>query len=86
MVARKKYVAVDVHFSKDGEMKPTVIYWENPDGTVTKYQIDGIVGKPQKMKSAAGGYGTRYLVQIGDNRRLLFLEKDKFFLQIEKES
>ena len=73
------------YLPKDGEMKPTVIYWENPDGTVTKYQIDGIVGKPQKMKSAAGGYGTRYLVQIGDNRRLLFLEKDKFFLQIEKD-
>ena len=47
--------------------------------------IDGVVGKPWKTKSEAGGYGTRYLVQIGDNRRLLFLEKDKFFLQIEKE-
>ena len=85
MIARKKYVAVDVHYTKDGIMNPIMIYWENPDGTETKYKIDRIVGNPQKMKSAAGGYGTRFLVQIGENRRLLFLEKDKWFLQIEKD-
>ena len=28
---KKRYVAVDAHWTKDGVMTPTAIYWVNPD-------------------------------------------------------
>ena len=82
---KKRYVAVDAHWTKDGVMTPTAIYWVNPDGSEKRYEIDDIVGTPTKMNSMAGGYGKRYKIIISGNMRELFLEKDKWFLVSEKE-
>ena len=82
---KKRYVAVDAHWTIDGNMTPTAIYWINSDGSEKRYVIEDIVGTPTKMKSIAGGYGKRYLIIINNSRRELFLEKDKWFLVSEKD-
>ena len=82
---RKKYVDVDVRWKKDGLILPTAIIWESEEGT-ERYEITKVLSGPLSRASAAGGVGKRYEIQIGRSRRYLFLEKDKWFLRIEKDS
>ena len=47
-------------------------------------EITKIISGPMSMKSLAGGVGRRYEILIGNNKRYLFREKDKWFIESEK--
>ncbi len=79
----KRYLDVEVRWTKEGNIIPTAIIWETADGT-ERFEITKILSGPRSMASKAGGVGKRYEVQIGRSKRNLFLEKDKWFVESDK--
>lgn len=79
----KRYVDVDVRWKKDGTIVPNMLYWETENGT-EKFEIEQILSGPRSMASTAGGVGKRYQVLIKKNKRNLFLEKDRWFIETMK--
>ena len=79
----KKYVDVDVRWTKSGEMIPSAIFWETEQG-IERFEIARILSGPRTMASSAGGVGKRYEVVIRRSRRYLFLEKDRWFIESAK--
>ena len=79
----KKYLDVEVRWTKEGNIIPTAIIWETADG-MERFEITKILSGPRSMASKAGGVGKRYEVQIGRSKRNLFLEKDKWFVESDK--
>lgn len=79
----KRYLDVEVRWTKEGNIIPTAIIWETADGT-ERFEIAKILSGPRSMASKAGGVGKRYEVQIGRSKRNLFLEKDKWFVESDK--
>lgn len=73
----KKYIDIVVRENKDGEILPVYLIWE--DGH--PYEVQSILSKERK-NSEAGGGGICYLCMIDGKRRNLYLEKNKWFLEI----
>ena len=80
---KKKYVDVEVLWTKEGSIIPDAIIWESAQGK-ERYEITKIISGPITMKSLAGGVGKRYEILIGKSKRYLFREKDKWFIESEK--
>ena len=80
---RKKYVDVDIRWTKDGGVIPSAILWETENG-IERFEIERILSGPRTMASSAGGVGKRYEVVIHRSRRYLFLEKDRWFIESAK--
>lgn len=59
---------MDVYWSREGDIKPRVVIWE--DGT--KYNVDRILDVRQAASLKAGGCGIRYTVRICGRERLFF--------------
>ena len=76
---QKTYVCVDARFEIDGSIVPNTIYWE--DGKVFKIDKITKIGPAASMK--AGGAGIRYTCIISNKQTYLFLEKDKWFVEVE---
>lgn len=81
---RKVYVDVDVHWKKDGTLVPTAIWWDQGIDEVEKYEIDEVVKGPYTRTGKTFSYGKCYDVRIGHSMRYLFLEKDKWFLEVNR--
>lgn len=75
---KKKYVDVEVLWTKEGAITPTAIIWESAKGN------ERLISGPIPMKSIVGGVGKRYEILIGNSTRYLFREKDKWFIESEK--
>lgn len=73
----KVYVEVDAHFSKDGELLPRAVIWE--DGH--RYGIDKVTQITRRASMKAGGVGIRYTCMIGGRQSYLFYEVDKWFVE-----
>ena len=73
----KVYVDVDVHFTKDGELVPTAIIWENGH----RYEIDKITQVARRASLKAGGCGLRYTCIVGGRQSYLYYEVDKWFVE-----
>ncbi len=73
----KVYVDVDAHFSKDGELVPTAIIWENGH----RYEIDKITQVARRASLKAGGCGIRYTCIVDGQQSYLFYEVDKWFVE-----
>ena len=80
---KKKYVGVEVTWTKEGAIIPTAIIWDTGNGT-ERYEITKVISGPISMKSLVGGIGKRYEILIGNSKRYLFREKDKWFIESEK--
>jgi len=80
---KKKYVDVEVLWTKEGSIIPTAIIWESAEGR-ERFEITKVISGPRSMASKAGGVGKRYEILIGNNKRYLFREKDKWFIESEK--
>lgn len=76
--AHKVYVGVVAHFSPSGQLMPISIEWE--DGR--KFEIDEITNVCRAASTKAGGAGIRYTVRLGKAFRHLFLEEDKWFIEM----
>lgn len=84
---RKVYVDVDVKWLKEGVLIPTALYWQtgrDEEAEVEKFEIDRIISGPEHRTSLAGGVGKRYEIEISGHRRYIYLEKDKWFLEVNK--
>ena len=73
----KVYVDVDAHFSKDGQLLPSAIIWE--DGQ--RYPIDRGIDMQRCASRKAGGVGIRYTCIVGGRQSYLFYEVDKWFVE-----
>lgn len=71
----KVYVEVDVEFSKEGDMRPHFLVWE--DGSV--YTIDKIKDVRPAHAAKAGGQGDRYTIMVNGQERYLFFEHNSDF-------
>lgn len=77
MDVHKKYVAVDAHFTEDGQILPRIIYWD--DGR--RFEIDRILDIRRAASLKAGGAGIRYTVRIFDRETYIFLEESRWFVE-----
>lgn len=82
----KKYVDVNVEFTKEGKLIPRSIIWE--DGTT--YEIQKITDVRRAASLVAGAMGVRYTIYIdgyeshlyfGDNRRWFVESKEASMAQ-----
>lgn len=77
----KTYIDVIVKMRSDGTMIPLTIMWDK-----IKYDIDNIIKiipeKPKRVKQTSDAI--KYICQIGDNTRDLFLEDNPRRWFIEK--
>ena len=73
----KVYVDVDAHFTRDGQLTPTAIIWE--DGR--RYEIDKVTQIARRASMKAGGAGIRYTCIIRGQQSYLFYEVNKWFVE-----
>jgi len=66
----KVYVAVNVDFTKEGQMRPRSIVWE--DGRA--YEIDRVKSVRPGFAARAGGQGDRYTVMVNGRESCIFFE------------
>ena len=76
---RKVYVEVEAVFDKNGEITPKSIKWD--DGRV--YPIDKVLKKRRAASLKAGGQGIRYECLIRGNKKFIFHEETKWFIEIK---
>lgn len=76
-MARKVYVAVDVHFDTEGKMLPLRIFWE--DGTV--YDVDRVSDVRRSASLKAGGQGIRYTIRVKGKQTYLYYENPQWFVE-----
>ena len=74
----KKFVDVIVLMSKEGNLKPQTIIWE--DGR--KFKIDKVLEIRRASSTKAGGVGVRFRCVILGEIRDLFLDDFKWFIEI----
>lgn len=76
----KKYVSVIALMGKKGEVRPLAILWDNG----VRYEIDRIL-EVRKAFSQLGGCGILYSCMIQGQRRNLFYEVDRWFIESHQE-
>ena len=74
-----KYICVDARMEEDGIPKPLILYWE--DGRT--FEIDKILDIRKKASTKGGGAGLRYTVKINGKIKYLFLNADKWFIELD---
>jgi hypothetical protein len=79
-------VDVEVKWLKEGRLIPVAIYWQRgqDESETEKYVIDRVISGPEIRSSKVGGVGKRYVIEISGQRRNLFLEKDRWFLEVNR--
>ncbi len=74
---KKAYVAVRVNFSLEGAMRPLAITWE--DGR--EYEIDDVLQVKPKASTKAGGIGIGFECMIMGQRKWLYFEDPRWFME-----
>lgn len=72
-----EYVEVICRYDLNGEIFPICIIWH--DGV--KYKIDRIIQKCPAASLKGGGAGMRYTCLIQNQRRYLFLNRNRWFIE-----
>lgn len=67
----KVYVTVRVEFTKEGQMLPRSLTWE--DGT--RYIIDKVLDCKPAAAMRSGGQGERFTIRVQGQERYLFFER-----------
>ncbi len=73
----KQRVAVVVLHTKENELVPLFIVWDN----MVKYPIDKIIRKQKAASLKYGGFGLRYTVRIQNQYRYLYYENSGWFIE-----
>ncbi len=74
----KKYISVNAEFLQDGKILPKSIIWE--DDRV--FCVDRIYDIRPAASLKAGGAGIRYSCSITGKRKYLFLEENRWFVEM----
>jgi hypothetical protein len=78
----KRYVDVQVLMKKDGSLQPLAVYWQNEDGISVRFAIDRIIESTASSRvSESGSVGRLFTVVIKGQRRRLYLEKNRWFIE-----
>lgn len=75
----KEYIDVVVHINPVGDMMPLFILYNQ-----RKYAIDRVL-EIKRAYSHTGGSGIRYRCRIQNQTRHLFFERNRWFIESEKE-
>ena len=75
----KRYVDVIVLQTKEGELKPLALVWDNG----RQYEVDKVYST-ERRASRVGGCGIRYDCRICGARRNLFFERNRWFIESTK--
>ena len=75
----KLYVSAAVRFEADGRLRPLWIEWE--DGR--RYPVDRVIEVRRSASLKAGGAVIRFTCCFGQHVRYLFLEEDRWFVEID---
>ena len=78
--SEKKYIDVYAIFHADGSLTPVSIIWD--DGR--KFEIDMVKDVRRAASLKAGGCGMRYTCMIQGKQVNLFLEEDRWFIEMPK--
>jgi hypothetical protein len=78
MEYRKQYVDVITHISKEGRIRPMAVIWDE-----IRYPVERILSI-RETHSLAGGCGICYRCQFHGQIRLLYWERDRWFLELGK--
>lgn len=73
----KKYLNVICIHDHLGQIMPLYIIWDNG----VKYKIDKVVQRIPAHSLKTGGAGIRYTCVIAQQKRYLFLEENKWFIE-----
>ena len=76
----KKYVKVTATFDCDGSLVPNYIFWDDNK----RYPIDRIIDVRYATSLKAGGCGIRYTCRILGKERYIFLEENKWFVEVKE--
>lgn len=74
----KKFISVIARFTEDGKVLPLSIEWE--DGR--SFDIDKIVDIRKAASLKAGGIGTRYTCRILNKERYLYLDENRWYIEV----
>ena len=77
---KKEYVSVNATFEKDGSIIPKSIVWTDNK----TFTIDKITNICCAASLKAGGAGIRYTCIISNKQTYLFLEKDRWFVELKE--
>ena len=72
----KRYVDIVLKQTKQGKIEPLYVCWENGKS----YAIDKVLSI-ERRASQVGGCGVRYVCLICGQRRNLYLEKNRWFIE-----
>lgn len=73
----KQKVAVVVLHTKEGDLIPLFIVWDN----MVKYPIDKVISKQKAASLKSGGFGIRYTIRVQNQYRYLFYEYSGWFIE-----
>ena len=76
----KKYVDMIVQYTEDGQIIPLAVRW-SPDQL---YEIDRVLDVQRAASLRAGGTGIRYLCRIKGRERYIWLEENKWFVDVKE--
>lgn len=76
----KVFIGVLAYTDTQGAIRPARIRWE--DGQ--EWEVDRVLEVREAHATKAGGFGTRFLVRIGNHQRALFLQDDRrWFVEMD---
>lgn len=69
---------VTAHHNAQGFVRPLILWWD--DGR--KYEIDRVLDVRRAASLKAGGIGIRYTCRILGKERYLYLDEDKWYVNV----
>ena len=75
---KRKYVSVVTLYDLSGDIHPLFVVWDN----AVKYKVDKVLQKCPAASLKAGGAGMRYTCLFNGQRRYLFLDQNKWFIEV----
>ena len=76
----KKYVDMIVRYTEDGQIIPLAVRW-SPEQL---FEIDRVLDVQRAASLRAGGTGIRYLCRIKGRERYIWLEENKWFVDVKE--
>jgi hypothetical protein len=73
----RRYVAMDVHYTENGNITPTRLYWD--DGK--SFEIDRVTDVRPGVSLKVGASGLRYTCLILGKERCIYLSEGKWFVE-----
>ena len=74
---KKKFLSVVTLYDLSGNISPLFVVWDNG----VKYKIDRVIQRCPAASLKSGGSGIRYTCLFNNQKRYLFLDQNKWFIE-----